>query len=212
MRVTSLVRNLLTPPKMASLRSFLRAASVLRSVSCVNPTRSLHVGSPLAAYWNKDWAPGQFPETKEERDKAAKKYGLLPEDYEPYPNDGTGLGDYPKLPPVSAEGRDPYINWDMPEIKRNFGEPMHAEANWMTEDRMSPDVIRAGRYSMLEQALALFGLFGGLMFITYLSSYVVLHPAVMPKQYPFNDLHVEKGGDPANMKTVVHYTFESAEE
>lgn len=74
--------------------------------------------------WNQDWQPGKFPETPEERERAAKKYGLRLEDYEPYPDDGTGLGDYPKLPPVSAEGRDPYVNWDMPELKRNFGEPV----------------------------------------------------------------------------------------
>lgn len=38
--------------------------------------------------WNKDWKPGPYPETEEERKAAAKKYGLLPEDYKPYPDDG----------------------------------------------------------------------------------------------------------------------------
>merc|ERR1711981_1508257 len=52
--------------------------------------------------WNYLWKPGPYPETEEERLAAAKKYGLIPEDYEPYPNDGQwneaigphGLGDY----------------------------------------------------------------------------------------------------------------------
>lgn len=30
----------------------------------------------------------------------------------------------------------------------------------------------------------------------------------MPKQYPFNDLFLEKGGDPKEEKVVKHYTFE----
>ena len=76
------------------------------------------------AYWNKDWAPGPYPKTPEERAKAAKKYGMRPEDYEPYPDDGTGYGDYPKLPYVSGDSRDPYQDWDMPDMKRNFGEPV----------------------------------------------------------------------------------------
>lgn len=33
----------------------------------------------------------------------------------------------------------------------------------------------------------------------------------MPKQYPFNELYLEKGGDPALEQEVKHYTFEPAE-
>ena len=76
------------------------------------------------ADWNKNWKPGPYPRTPEERAAAAKKYGLTEADYEPYPDDGMGYGDYPKLPRVSAEARDPYEDWDMPEMKRNFGEPV----------------------------------------------------------------------------------------
>lgn len=72
--------------------------------------------------WNKDWKPGPYPKTEAERLAAAKKYGLLPQDYEPYPDDGTGYGDYPKLPVVSADARDPFYNWDYPDQKRNYGE------------------------------------------------------------------------------------------
>lgn len=38
--------------------------------------------------WNKDFKPGPLPTNEEERRAAAKKYGLLPEEYETYPNDG----------------------------------------------------------------------------------------------------------------------------
>lgn len=68
--------------------------------------------------------PAPYPKTAEERAKSAKKYGLTPEEYEPYPDDGTGHGDYPKLPLVSGEGKDPYYPYDFPELKRNFGEPV----------------------------------------------------------------------------------------
>ena len=74
--------------------------------------------------WNKDWKPGPYPRTEKERIAAAKKYGMRPEDYQPYPDDGMGYGDYPMLPRVSAEAKDPYACWDVPSIKRNFGEPV----------------------------------------------------------------------------------------
>lgn len=74
--------------------------------------------------WNKDWKPGPYPKTDEERIAAAKKYGLLPQDYEPYPDDGAGFGDYPKLPVISNDQKDPNGNWDDPDIRRNFGEPV----------------------------------------------------------------------------------------
>lgn len=72
--------------------------------------------------WNKDWKPGPYPKTDAERIAAAKKYGMLPQDYEPYPDDGTGYGDYPKLPLVSNDQKDPFAAWDEPDLKRNYGE------------------------------------------------------------------------------------------
>ena len=73
--------------------------------------------------WNKDWKPGDYPTTQEERDAAAKKYGLIPADYEPYPEE-EGFGDYPMLPIVSYDGKDDYYNWDHPEQKRDWCEPV----------------------------------------------------------------------------------------
>merc|ERR1711970_212068 len=73
------------------------------------------------AAWNKDWKPGPYPVTPEERAAAARKYGLRLDEYEPYPDDGLGYGDYPKLPNVSAEARSPWGNYDSPEHRRNFG-------------------------------------------------------------------------------------------
>lgn len=88
----------------------------------VNLSNVYHVNS---TDWNKDWKPGPYPKTDAERIAAAKKYGLLPQDYEPYPDDGLGYGDYPKLPIVSADMKDSLYNWDYPEMKRDFGEPVN---------------------------------------------------------------------------------------
>jgi len=78
--------------------------------------------------WNRDWMPGPYPKTPEERAAAAKKYNLRVEDYEPYPDDGTGFGDYPKLPLVSATARNPYEVYDIPEFKRNYNEPVRRQS------------------------------------------------------------------------------------
>ena len=71
------------------------------------------------------WKPGKYPETKEEREAAAKKYNLIPEDYEPIGRD-SGLGDYPHIPRLShqAAARPYWIDYDEPFIRRNYGEPL----------------------------------------------------------------------------------------
>ena len=78
----------------------------------------------LLADWNHDWQPGPYPTTPAERSAAAKKYGLREEDYEPYPEDGFGYGDYPKLPHVSFDSRSYHDDWDCPSNRRNYGEPV----------------------------------------------------------------------------------------
>lgn len=79
----------------------------------------------ITSDWNKDYKQGPYPQTEEERVAAAKKYNLQPEEYKPYPDDGVGYGDYPHLPDIPDETKDPYYPYDMPEMKRNFGEPVN---------------------------------------------------------------------------------------
>jgi hypothetical protein len=90
----------------------------------VNIVKNLNYTIILCLDWNKDWKPGPYPKTPEERASAAKKYGMRLEDYEPFPDDGLGKGDYPDLPLVSGDSKDRWENWDMPHLKRNFGEPV----------------------------------------------------------------------------------------
>lgn len=89
------------------------------------PEDTRHESLPLFADgWNKDFKPAKFPETDKEREAAARKYGLHPAEYQPYPNDGLGYGDYPKLADTPVEARDPYYPYDFPELKRNLHEPV----------------------------------------------------------------------------------------
>nr|XP_030721213.1 NADH dehydrogenase [ubiquinone] 1 beta subcomplex subunit 8, mitochondrial isoform X1 [Globicephala melas] len=81
------------------------------------------MGARTASHITKDMLPGPYPRTPEERAAAAKKYNMRVEDYEPYPDDGMGYGDYPKLPDRSQQERDPWYDWDHPELRLNWGEP-----------------------------------------------------------------------------------------
>ena len=77
-----------------------------------------------AFHMTKDMLPGSYPRTPEERAAAAKKYNMRVEDYEPYPDDGMGYGDYPMLPNRSQHERDPWYQWDHSELRMNWGEPV----------------------------------------------------------------------------------------
>ena len=72
--------------------------------------------------WNKDWLADSYPQTKEKCKAAAQKYNLHPKEYVPYPDDGFGYGDYPKLPFQGVALRDPHYPYDNPEHRRNFNE------------------------------------------------------------------------------------------
>uniref|UniRef100_A0A6M2DUS8 Putative ubiquinone oxidoreductase ndufb8/ashi subunit n=1 Tax=Xenopsylla cheopis TaxID=163159 RepID=A0A6M2DUS8_XENCH len=137
-------------------------------------------------HWNKDYKPGPYPRTQEERDKAAAKYGLHPKEYKPYPED-EGLGDYPHLPDVGIESRDPYYHYDYPAHRRNYGEPLHADAEVYGEDRF----YRGERHLVhpfMQNLVLILVLAGfGVAFILG-EKYRFMHP-VMPKQYPDQGTH-----------------------
>ncbi|XP_042209567.1 NADH dehydrogenase [ubiquinone] 1 beta subcomplex subunit 8, mitochondrial-like [Homarus americanus] len=173
---------------MAALTRCLLKTKPLGSLTGVQLTRA-------AGNWNKDWKPSPFPVTPEERAAAARKYGLRPEEYKPYPDDGLGYGDYPDVPLVSAESRDPYGNWDYPEHRRNFGEPIHADFEMYGLDRVNAS--QKLRFSPRQQALTFFAVMAGFMGIYFLLEDNKMHWPHLPKQYP--------------QEGVVHYTFEPAE-
>ncbi|XP_053601416.1 NADH dehydrogenase [ubiquinone] 1 beta subcomplex subunit 8, mitochondrial [Plodia interpunctella] len=137
-------------------------------------------------HWNYQYKPGPYPRTMEERAAAAKKYGMIPEEYQPYPEE-MGYGDYPKLPDIGADSKDPFYPYDCPELKRNFNEPMHAISELIGEDRY--DISMKPRFSVLHQALWFLGMIGGSFALyLFLEDYKIGRP-VTCKQYPNDGPH-----------------------
>ncbi|CAG9783186.1 unnamed protein product [Diatraea saccharalis] len=137
-------------------------------------------------HWNYQYKPGPYPKTPEERARAAQKYGLTVEEYQPYPED-MGYGDYPKLPDIGADSKDPHYPYDCPELKRNFNEPVHARAEIFGEDRYDPSM--RPRIPLAQQWTWFLGVVGGsLALYFYLEDYKFGRP-VTCKQYPGNGTH-----------------------
>ncbi|KAK6641022.1 hypothetical protein RUM44_012721 [Polyplax serrata] len=77
-------------------------------------------------HWFPAYKPGPPPKTKEEREAAAQKYNMLPEEYEPDDDYGSqSLGDYPKVPFESCDSRDLYYPWDYHNLKRDYLQPVN---------------------------------------------------------------------------------------
>ncbi|BES97118.1 unnamed protein product [Nesidiocoris tenuis] len=138
--------------------------------------------SQTLSHWNKDWKPGAYPKTEEERIAAAKKYNLLPQEYKPIPNDAAyPAGDYPDLKPYSADGRDPHYPWDYPEYRRNFNEAVPEEFNLYGFDRIN--VEEKLRYPMWKMLLGFVCIAGGIVVLCDLSEDTFFMPA-MPRHMP----------------------------
>ncbi|KAG9345957.1 hypothetical protein JZ751_007772 [Albula glossodonta] len=97
---------------------------------------TLMAGARTASGLSKDMLPGPYPKTPEERAAAAKKYNMRVEDYEPYPDEGMGYGDYPMLRDKSQSERDPWYTWDNTYLRRNWGEPMHWDFDMFIRTRV----------------------------------------------------------------------------
>ncbi|PZC79803.1 NADH dehydrogenase [ubiquinone] 1 beta subcomplex subunit 8, mitochondrial [Helicoverpa armigera] len=139
-------------------------------------------------HWNYQYMPGPYPKTPEAREAAAKKYGMTIEEYQPYP-EHMGYGDYPKLPDIGEDSRDPHYPYDQPELKRNFNEPINACMEIYGGDRYDPAMKR--RFSLLHQWIWFLGTIGGAFALyTYLEDFKVGRP-VTAKQYPSAGPHYE---------------------
>ncbi|XP_053243911.1 NADH dehydrogenase [ubiquinone] 1 beta subcomplex subunit 8, mitochondrial [Podarcis raffonei] len=159
-------------------------------------------GARAASDTPKDLLPGPYPKTPEERAAAAKKYNMRLEDYEPYPDDGMGYGDYPKLPDRSQHERDPYYQWDHPELRRNYGETLHWHFDMFIRNRVDTSPTLVPRNTMFKY---LFGFVGFMVSMFVLGEIFPSYQPVGPKQFPYGDLHVARGGDPSETPVVKHY-------
>lgn len=125
----SLAPKLIAPVMRASVANsvnYLSTSSVFRSEFLGIPDS----GDPKLKI-------GPWPRTKEERERAAKKYNLIPEDYEPY-DEGDGWGDYPKLKAIGAYNRDWYDDFDDPVDNKFYGEPLHLHYDLYMWERHDP--------------------------------------------------------------------------
>lgn len=136
------------------------------------------------------YMPGHYPETEEERIKAAAKYGLHPYEYKPLPID-SHAGDYPDLPWISDAAKDPFYPWDYPGIRRNYEEPFHVQFDLLGEDRYDYGVRTV--MTPVKGTLIFLATMAGFFFLHYISPYTSVPR--LEKQYPGHG---------------VHYTFEPA--
>ncbi|VDO08565.1 unnamed protein product [Rodentolepis nana] len=154
---------------------------------CLLQARLPLVSQKNFACWHADWKPKPYPTTPAQRAAAAKKYGLLPEDYEPYEDNGNAPGDYPKLEHFNELHRDPYDIYDYGYTKRNYNEPI--PWNWEMFQSMGHDDhqqwlrYNEPRWRTLLKFIAPVFILGPLLYIGDMYKY--FHP-MMPKQYPFN--------------------------
>ncbi|XP_029383726.1 NADH dehydrogenase [ubiquinone] 1 beta subcomplex subunit 8, mitochondrial [Echeneis naucrates] len=160
-------------------------------------------GCRAASGVSNDSLPGPYPKTPEEKAAAAKKYNMRVEDYEPYADNGEGFGDYPKLPDRSQHERDPWYQWDHPDLRRNWGEPMHWNFDMYIRNRVDTSPSPVSWSTMCKQ---LFGFIGFMLLMFYLGEKFPSYQPVAAKQYPYNDLYLERGGDPEKeAEEVKHY-------
>ncbi|KAF7204235.1 NADH dehydrogenase [ubiquinone] 1 beta subcomplex subunit 8, mitochondrial [Nothobranchius furzeri] len=160
-------------------------------------------GCRAASGVSKGSLPGPYPKTPEERAAAAKKYNLTVQDYEPYPDNGEGFGDYPKLPDRSQQERDPWYQWDHPDLRRNWAEPMHWDFDMFIRNRVDTSPSPVPWSTMCKH---LFGFIGFMLFMFYVGAKFPCYQPVAPKQYPYNDLYLERGGDPEKQpEEIKHY-------
>eukprot|EP00035_Acanthoeca_spectabilis_P020481 m.433136 g.433136 ORF g.433136 m.433136 type:complete len:213 (-) comp17536_c0_seq1:1853-2491(-) len=96
--------------------------------------------------------------------------------------------DYPDLPLVSSQRRDPFKYWDSQD-RRNFAEPLqeHDEAlsMWVVDDVSAGDTVSPNK--QVVQLLMMFGALGLLMYAAYVSNPFAKKP-VKEKEFPPNDI------------------------
>ncbi|KAH8397485.1 hypothetical protein KR222_007733 [Zaprionus bogoriensis] len=174
------------------MSALVKSLCLAKKLSAANPALPLQVARTLAG-WNKDYKPAPYPKTEKEREAAAKKYYLLPEEYKPYADNGLGYGDYPKVGGgLGIEAKDNYYPYDFPEHKRNLHEPISADHDLYSEDRYSqPDYLR---YSTSYYLLTFLGVMSGCLALYYWLEDKKMYRPVAAKQYP--------------AEGVKHYTFE----
>jgi len=118
---------------------------------------------------------------------------------EKWKDDGMGWGEYPNWKEWSYQHREPRPDeaYFEPQDRRYFGEPVHMNEDalnrWMPDDESN---FKYTPYEMMSHLAVALGLIGG---VVLWSEYVYDAKARGPfarKPYPYNNLYIERGGDP----------------
>ncbi|KAH7107160.1 hypothetical protein BKA62DRAFT_686150 [Auriculariales sp. MPI-PUGE-AT-0066] len=104
------------------------------------------------------------------------------------------LGDYPDLPTVYAQHRNPFmdehgVRWDDIQNRRQFGQPLHAEDDAL--GIWSPDVPHVPPQRALFHFMIAVSLFVG---YAALVPALQVEPPVARRSYPYDGLSKELGG------------------
>uniref|UniRef100_A0A8D8TRN1 NADH dehydrogenase [ubiquinone] 1 beta subcomplex subunit 8, mitochondrial n=1 Tax=Cacopsylla melanoneura TaxID=428564 RepID=A0A8D8TRN1_9HEMI len=180
--------------------SHMKAFKAFPLVSNVSP---LQVQAVRTAYvYTPDWLPGKRPQTEEEHKKAAKRYNMLPEEYEPQPDDGLATGDYPHLPTSHLDDRDPFYPWDYPLLRTNYGEALPDDFIINTYGIFNPNEMIYKKLPWGEQIIKATLLFSGFAFMIwfFMLEYRYYDPKFNSPLYKKGTVHY---GYPD--KGVVHY-------
>ncbi|CAL1716685.1 unnamed protein product [Somion occarium] len=109
------------------------------------------------------------------------------------------LADYPRVPAISKQTR-PAKGWDDPQMRRNFGEPLHeneeAFSMWGPDIPLVPPNVALKQSSIAVLGFVIFGLVVKFALIPD-------RPAV-PREYPFSGLVNELGGLEENKARPEH--------
>ncbi|CAD1479281.1 unnamed protein product, partial [Heterotrigona itama] len=113
------------------------------------------------------YLPGLYPKTKEEWNAAAAYYGLHPDEYKPFDPVKNYIGDYPDLPIISYEAKDPYYPWDHPATRTNYGEALPLNFQDLLGDRLEYGVRQ--RIGHLKATIICWSVAGVFLIICWLS-------------------------------------------
>lgn len=122
------------------------------------------------------------------------------EDYELYPDDSTGLRDYPKLTNCSQHERHPCYEWNHPDLRLNWGEPIHWDLDMYVRNHVDTSPTPVSWHVMCEQ---LFGFVTCMVFMFWAGDMFPSYQPVGPKRYPYNNLYLEQGGNPTKEPELV---------
>jgi len=99
------------------------------------------------------------------------------------------LGGYPQLPYVSRQ-RLPARGWDDPQMRRNFGDPLHEVEEVLS--MWGPDIpVVEPRTALRHFTVAVLGF---VTFGVFAKLALVPERSAVPREYPYSGLEAEMGG------------------